>query len=183
MSPRNQDSIESAIPFSRTFVTNTFGPVMLTQALLPNILCSPSPRLRFMSSHVSSIDYNTTGGMYAYRSSKAALNSLARSLAMDPQGSWCNRGDHASRVCEDMNRSEYDSPSGGSRAGGGRNKVVEGVHEQGYRADRDVLASGWPGAAVVRPCMNTRGRLLHIPCSRITRLLSRSARRIGSGIL
>jgi NAD(P)-dependent dehydrogenase (short-subunit alcohol dehydrogenase family) len=36
-----------------------------------------------MSSRVGSIEDNTSGGMYAYRSSKAALNSICRSLAMD----------------------------------------------------------------------------------------------------
>lgn len=36
-----------------------------------------------MSSRVGSITDNTSGGSYAYRSSKAALNSIAKSMAVD----------------------------------------------------------------------------------------------------
>ena len=36
-----------------------------------------------MSSRVGSVGDNATGGSYAYRASKAALNSISRSMAMD----------------------------------------------------------------------------------------------------
>ena len=36
-----------------------------------------------MSSRVGSIADNSSGGSYAYRSSKAALNSISKSMAMD----------------------------------------------------------------------------------------------------
>ena len=36
-----------------------------------------------MTSRVGSVGDNTSGGMYAYRSSKAAANQVARTLAMD----------------------------------------------------------------------------------------------------
>jgi NAD(P)-dependent dehydrogenase (short-subunit alcohol dehydrogenase family) len=67
----------------KTFAVNTFGPLLLTQALLPNLLKSKSPRLGFMSSRVGSIADNSSGGSYAYRSSKAALNSICKSMAVD----------------------------------------------------------------------------------------------------
>lgn len=60
----------------RVFAVNAFGPLLLTQALLPNVLRSSArpPRLGFVSSRVGSIADNSSGGNYAYRSSKTALN-------------------------------------------------------------------------------------------------------------
>lgn len=56
-----QDSLE------RIFAVNTFGPLLLTQALLPNILRSTRPRLGYVSSRVGSIADNSSGGGYAVR--------------------------------------------------------------------------------------------------------------------
>lgn len=68
---------------AQTFSTNTFAPLLLTQALLPSLLQSASPKIGLMSSRVGSIADNTSGGSYAYRSSKAALNSIGKSMACD----------------------------------------------------------------------------------------------------
>ncbi|KAF2141187.1 uncharacterized protein K452DRAFT_271838 [Aplosporella prunicola CBS 121167] len=68
---------------NRTFSVNAFGPLLLTQSLLPNLLASPHPRIGNMSSRVGSIADNASGGSYAYRASKAALNSISKSLAVD----------------------------------------------------------------------------------------------------
>ena len=67
----------------KTFAVNTYGPLLLTQALLPNLLAAESPKIGFMSSRVGSIADNSTGGMYAYRASKAALNSIGKSLSVN----------------------------------------------------------------------------------------------------
>ncbi|MCJ1284080.1 hypothetical protein MMC26_003411 [Xylographa opegraphella] len=85
MPPQSEDSLE-AITSSillRTFSTNAFGPLLLTQALLPNLLASQSPRVYNVSSRVGSITDNSSGGAYAYRSSKAALNAVSKSMAVD----------------------------------------------------------------------------------------------------
>lgn len=70
---------------ARVFAVNTFGPLLLTQALIPSILKSRSSttRLGFVSSRVGSIADNATGGNYAYRSSKTALNQICKNLAID----------------------------------------------------------------------------------------------------
>lgn len=73
----NKDSL------SRTFSINTFGPLLLTQALLPNIRRSSQPRLGYVSSRVGSIADNGSGGNYAYRSSKTALNMICKNLAVE----------------------------------------------------------------------------------------------------
>lgn len=70
---------------TRTFSNNTFGPLLLTQALLSNVLRSSQPRLGYVSSRVGSIADNSSGGSYAYRSSKTALNMICKNLAVEPK--------------------------------------------------------------------------------------------------
>ena len=80
----DQDSLSAINPtvLNKTFAVNTIGPLSLTQALLPNLLKSSTPRIGNMSSRVGSVGDNSSGGSYAYRASKAALNSISRSMAM-----------------------------------------------------------------------------------------------------
>lgn len=66
------------------FNINTFGPILLTQALLDNVLAAPEPRhIAVVSSRVGSLADNTSGGLYAYRASKTAVNSLFKNLAIE----------------------------------------------------------------------------------------------------
>lgn len=87
MFPHDQDSLETTNKtiLSATFEVNTFGPLLLTQALLPNLAASTAqpPKVGIVSSRVGSIGDNNTGGSYAYRASKAAVNSIGKSLAVD----------------------------------------------------------------------------------------------------
>jgi NAD(P)-dependent dehydrogenase (short-subunit alcohol dehydrogenase family) len=69
--------------FQQTFAVNTFGPLLFTRSLLPNILLSPHPRIAVVSSRVGSMSDNSSGGAYSYRSSKAAVNALFKSMAVD----------------------------------------------------------------------------------------------------
>ena len=66
------------------FNINTFGPILLTQALLDNVLAAPEPRhVVVVSSRVGSLTDNSSGGLYAYRASKTAVNSLFKNLAVE----------------------------------------------------------------------------------------------------
>ncbi|KAH7090740.1 short-chain alcohol dehydrogenase-like protein [Paraphoma chrysanthemicola] len=87
MAPPETDTLETVdlADFQKTFAVNTFGPLLLTQALLPNILAAQSPRIAVVSSRVGSIADNSSGGSYSYRSSKAAVNALFKSMAVDLQ--------------------------------------------------------------------------------------------------
>ena len=66
--------------------TNALGPLRLTERLLP--LLAPGAKIALMTSRMGSIADNTSGSMYGYRMSKAALNMAGVSLAHDlkPRG-------------------------------------------------------------------------------------------------
>ncbi|KAI7487760.1 hypothetical protein KC351_g2437 [Hortaea werneckii] len=87
MAPHELDALDTTNKdvLTTTFETNTFGPMLVTQALLPNLLLSQAepPRIGIVSSRVGSIADNTSGGSYAYRASKAAVNSIGKSMAVD----------------------------------------------------------------------------------------------------
>jgi len=65
------------------FRVNTIAPVRIAQALLENVATSERRIIASMTSRMGSIDDNTSGGHYYYRTSKAALNMAMRSLAVD----------------------------------------------------------------------------------------------------
>lgn len=74
---------ESAKDLADSFWVNATVPFLLTKALLPVLKKSSSPRVAQISTMMSSVADNTSGGYYAYRSSKSALNMLTKSLTID----------------------------------------------------------------------------------------------------
>lgn len=68
----------------RSFAVNTIGPLRVTEALLPRM--KKGAKIAFVSSRVGSIGDNGSGGMYAYRMSKVAINMAGVSLARDLSG-------------------------------------------------------------------------------------------------
>lgn len=74
------DSIE------KQFQVNTLGALRITEALINNL--KPSSKIAIITSRMGSIADNSSGGIYGYRISKAALNAAAKSLAIDlePKG-------------------------------------------------------------------------------------------------
>lgn len=73
----------------KTFEINTIAPLLVAQNFVP-LLSKRSdtllPVISFLTSKVGSIDDNRSGGAYAYRSSKSALNNIAKSLSIDLAG-------------------------------------------------------------------------------------------------
>lgn len=57
MAPHERDTLETTTHsiLLRTFYTNTFGPLLLTQALLPSLRLSPHPRIGLMSSALAAL--------------------------------------------------------------------------------------------------------------------------------
>lgn len=69
--------------FATSFRINSAAPFEVTRALLPLLKASANPRAAHITSKMGSIADNKSGGHYAYRASKAALNAINRSLSLD----------------------------------------------------------------------------------------------------
>jgi NAD(P)-dependent dehydrogenase (short-subunit alcohol dehydrogenase family) len=67
----------------KTFEVNTLGPMRVTKALLANLDAANSPKVIHITSKMGSISDNTSGGYYAYRMSKTALNMFNQSFTVD----------------------------------------------------------------------------------------------------
>jgi NAD(P)-dependent dehydrogenase (short-subunit alcohol dehydrogenase family) len=62
---------------------NTLAPLKLSELLVDNVAKSRRRIIAVMSSGMGSVGDNTSGGAYLYRSSKSALNAVAKSMAAD----------------------------------------------------------------------------------------------------
>jgi len=62
---------------------NSIAPLILSQLLMPNLRQGKDKKLLYLTSKMGSIGDNAGGGSYIYRSSKTALNSVIKSLAID----------------------------------------------------------------------------------------------------
>lgn len=65
------------------FAINATGPALVAQAFLPKLRTDRRTVFAALSARVGSISDNKLGGWYAYRASKAALNQLIRTLAIE----------------------------------------------------------------------------------------------------
>ena len=65
------------------FAVNAAGPALVAKHLLPLTPRDRPSLFAALSARVGSIGDNTLGGWYSYRASKAALNMLIRTLAME----------------------------------------------------------------------------------------------------
>jgi NAD(P)-dependent dehydrogenase (short-subunit alcohol dehydrogenase family) len=71
----------------RSFQVNSLGPLRVTQALLPNLLAGIDKTIINITSRLGSIELST-GGLYSYRTSKAALNQINKIISVElaPRG-------------------------------------------------------------------------------------------------
>jgi NAD(P)-dependent dehydrogenase (short-subunit alcohol dehydrogenase family) len=65
------------------FLVNSVGPVLLAKHVLPLLKHAQPSVLATISAKVGSIGDNASGGWYGYRASKAALNMLIRTAALE----------------------------------------------------------------------------------------------------
>ena len=70
----------------RQFEVNTLAPLRIAQALLPQL--GEGSKIGIVTSRMGSVADNGSGGYYGYRASKAAVNAVGKSLAIDlaPRG-------------------------------------------------------------------------------------------------
>lgn len=65
------------------FKVNSMAPFKMATAFTPHIAASRLKKLVTLSSKMGSLDDNTSGGSYIYRTSKVAANMVMKSLAID----------------------------------------------------------------------------------------------------
>jgi NAD(P)-dependent dehydrogenase (short-subunit alcohol dehydrogenase family) len=68
---------------ARSFRVNAIGPALVAKHMLPLLPRSGKSIFAVISARVGSIEDNRLGGWYGYRASKAALNQLMRTLAVE----------------------------------------------------------------------------------------------------
>lgn len=74
--------------WAEVFAVNTMAPLRIAENFVDHIAASEAKLLVNITSRLGSIAENSDGGRYIYRSSKAALNMVSTSLAVDlePRG-------------------------------------------------------------------------------------------------
>ncbi len=86
--PKRQSATESDYEgFMETLRINSVGPLMVAQALRANLLAGHDKKLAVLTSKMGSIS-DSSGGVLAYRASKAALNMIMHGVAQD----WAKDG-------------------------------------------------------------------------------------------
>ena len=84
--PEKQLARLDPIQLSRAFQINTIGPALLIKHFVPLLDSANRAIYAKLSARVGSISDNKKGGWYGYRSSKAALNMILQTAAIE-----CNR--------------------------------------------------------------------------------------------
>lgn len=79
--PEKSYSAIEADALQSVFQVNTLGPALVLRHFLP--LLDPCGAMAMLSAKVGSIGDNRLGGWYAYRASKAALNMLIKTAAIE----------------------------------------------------------------------------------------------------
>ena len=77
--------------WAKVLDVNTMGPMRVSEAFVDHVARSERKLIVTLTSGMGSIGDNSSGGAFAYRSSKAAVNMVMRSLAIDlaPRGITC----------------------------------------------------------------------------------------------
>ena len=77
--------------WANVLAVNTMGPMRVSEAFVEHVARSEQKLIVTLTSGMGSIADNTSGGSILYRSSKAAVNMVMRSLAIDlaPRGIIC----------------------------------------------------------------------------------------------
>ncbi len=83
ISPEKNMRAITADGFQKSFAVNTIGPAVTAKYFLPLMRRDKKTVFCALSARVGSISDNRLGGWYAYRASKAALNMVIKTLAIE----------------------------------------------------------------------------------------------------
>lgn len=136
-------SIDSDV-WMETFRVNAVAPIKVAEAFVSHVAASEKKMMAFVSSRLGSIGLNLEGGRYGYRSSKAALNMAAKSLAVDlaPKGIIVIAL-HPGHVATDMGGKSAPVTPDASAAGMRRELAAAGKADNGTFINYDGERFGW----------------------------------------
>jgi NAD(P)-dependent dehydrogenase (short-subunit alcohol dehydrogenase family) len=69
--------------WEQVYRINVIAPMKMAEAFVEHVAASAQRRIVSLTSILGSIGGNTLGGLYGYRASKAALNAVMRTMAID----------------------------------------------------------------------------------------------------
>lgn len=67
----------------QVFQLNVLAPMKMAEAFVEHVAASEQKKIVTLTSILGSMAKNSTGGLYAYRASKAAVNAIMRSMSVD----------------------------------------------------------------------------------------------------
>ncbi|MBT3237987.1 MAG: SDR family oxidoreductase [Rhodospirillaceae bacterium] len=105
---------------------NTMSPLKVTECFLENVAASDLKKIISITSKMGSIADNEAGGSYIYRSSKAALNAVMKSLSVD----LSPRGISVAMLHPGWVRTDMGGPSGlidAEESVSGMRRVIDGL--------------------------------------------------------
>lgn len=82
-SDRNCFGQVDAQDWVETFRVNTIAPLKISEAFIEQLSMGHNKVIACLSSKMGSMEDNASGGSYIYRSSKAALNAVVKSMSID----------------------------------------------------------------------------------------------------
>lgn len=82
-SNKNSFGQVDALDWVETFKANSIAPMKMSELFVEQLCMGQSKIIACLSSKMASMDDNGSGGSYIYRSSKAALNAVVKSLSID----------------------------------------------------------------------------------------------------
>ena len=90
-SDKNRFGNVDAADWLKTFQVNSIAPLKMVEAFIEQLAMGATRQVVCMSSKMGSMSDNGYGNSYIYRSSKAALNAVVKSLSIDlkPRGIKC----------------------------------------------------------------------------------------------
>ncbi len=83
VSPEKALKAVDPIAMAQLFAVNTIGPALVAKHVVPLLPRTGRSVFAALSARVGSISDNRLGGWYGYRASKAALNQILRTLAIE----------------------------------------------------------------------------------------------------
>jgi NAD(P)-dependent dehydrogenase (short-subunit alcohol dehydrogenase family) len=69
--------------WARVYRVNVMGPMKMAEAFVEQVAASEQRKIVTLTSMLGSMGLNNIGGLYAYRSSKAAVNAVMHSMGID----------------------------------------------------------------------------------------------------